>query len=132
MSYVAELGADYVGGKAGAEESAIEGGEFFFVDGAAKLGELALETGADKRGFVGIGEGGGESGFDVAVGDAASAEFAGDPETPLAAGLGVMAGEFAGVAGVVEVIVFAEARDDGRDEVFIFGAALEVLLHFVD
>jgi hypothetical protein len=124
--------ADDVGGEAGAEEGAVEGGEFFLVDGAAKVGEAALEAGADESGFVGVGEDGGEGGVDVNVGDAATAEFTSDAETSLAAGLGVVAGVFEGVTGVVEVVEFAETGDHWRDEVFSFGAALEIFFHFMD
>ena len=45
------------------------------------------------------------------VGNAAGAEFAHDAETSLAAELGVGAREVERVAGVVNVSVFAKARD---------------------
>ena len=127
-----QLGADYVRGETGAEKIAVEGGDFFLVEGAAEMGEAAGEARADERGFVGFGEDGIHRGFDVAVGDTACAQFASDAETSLAAKLGVLRGVVQSVLGVVEIVEFAEARDYGGDEVFIFGAALEMFFHFGD
>ena len=56
--------------------------------------------------FVGFGEDGFEGGFDVAVRDTAGAKFAGDAEFALAALLRVEASVVAGVAGIVNVVVF--------------------------
>jgi len=127
----AEFGADYIGGKAGREQAAIEGGEFAPVERAAEAGEAALEAGADEGGFVGFGEDGVERGFDVGVGDAAGAEFAGDAEAA-AVGMDAAAGEVEGVADVIEIVELAKARDDGGDEFYIFGAAFEIGAHVVE
>ena len=129
---MAELGADDVGGEAGGEKGAVERGEFFFVERAARLRELALQARADERGFVGFGENGIERGFDVAVRDAADAELAGDAETSLAAGLRVAAGIVESEFSIVEIILLSEACYDRSDEIFLLGAALEILLHFMN
>ena len=53
-------------------------------------------------------------------------------KTSLAAKFGVLRSVVQGVFGVVEVVEFAEACDYGGDQVFIFGAALEMFFHFRD
>ena len=93
---------------------------------------MTLEPGADRCGFVGLREDGFEGRIDVVIGNAAGAEFAGDAETSLAAGIGVLARVVEGVAGVVEVALFAEAGDHAINVSFVFGAASEILAHFVD
>ena len=93
---------------------------------------MAFEALADEGGFVCVGEDGIEGGFDVAVGDAASAEFSRDAESSLAAGLRVLASIIERELCVVEVILFAEARNYGCDGFFVLGAAREIFLHFVD
>jgi len=128
----AELGADDVGGEAGAEKRAIERGELASIERAADVREAALEARADEHGFVCLGEDGVKGGFDVAVGDAARAQLAGDAKASLAAGLRVLAGVVEGVAGVVEIFMLAQPGDDGRDEFEVFGAAVEVFAHFMD
>src|SRR5207302_8996683 len=92
------------------EEAAIEPSELFLVDElsgagvsggrAAEGAQLALDALADKRSFVGLLGGFFESGFDVAVGDAAGAQVACDAECALGAGFGGVAGERLGVTGV--------------------------------
>src|SRR5713226_1828569 len=77
-----------VGGESGAEEAAIDGSHFPFVDlfaciGAAEGAELALDPMADHGGFVGNLSDFIEGGSNVTVGDAAGAEVAGDTEFPL-------------------------------------------------
>jgi hypothetical protein len=111
----AEFGADCVGGEAGPEEAAIKGSDFALVEGAAQVGEASLDADANERGFVGFGEDGFEGGFDVLIGNAAGAKFAGDTEASLAAQFGVLVGVVQGVARVVEVVKFAESGDDRRD-----------------
>jgi hypothetical protein len=46
--------------------------------------------------------------------------------------IGVPAGEVEGVAGIVEIILLAEARDHAVNVFFIFSAAFEILAHFVN
>jgi hypothetical protein len=94
--------------------------------------QAAFQSGADQRGFVGFGEDLRDGVIDVAVGNAACAEFADNAETSLAADFYVLGGVVQGVLGVIEVIELAEAGDYGGHQVFIFGAAFEVLLHLVD
>jgi len=127
-----ELGANDVRREARGEEAAIERRELALVELAAKVREPALEAGADERGFVGLGENGIECGFDVAVGHAAAAEVASDAVASLTAQPSVVTGELEGITCVVEIIQLTEARDHGGNQVFVFGAALEVLLHLVD
>jgi hypothetical protein len=124
--------ADNVGGETGAEKHAVKRGDFPLVECAAQVREAALETCADEHGFVCIREHGGNRSVDVHVGNSTASKFAYYAEAALAAGLRVMPSVFEGIASVVKVIELAEAREDRRDQVFIFGAAFEVLLHFVD
>ena len=127
-----EFAADGVGGEAGAEEGAIEGGDLAVRDVAAGEFEFALDAEADGV-ALGCGVGGfGDGGFDVGVGDAASAEVAGDAEFALAADFGALAGKLFGVAGIVDQAVFAEAGEDDLGEEFAGGAALEEFFHFGD
>ena len=127
-----EFAADGVGGEAGAEEAAVEGGDFVVGDFAAREFEFALDAEAD-RGALGFGVGGfSESGFDVGIGDAAGAEVAGDAEFALAADFGALAGELFGVAGIVDHAVFAEAGEDDLREEFAGGPTLEEFFHFGD
>src|ERR1700727_2579464 len=81
------------------------------VERAADVREFAFDAGADGGGFVGLGENGIERGVDAAVGHAAGAQLAGDAETALPAKLRVLAGEFGGEAGVVEIVELAESSD---------------------
>jgi hypothetical protein len=127
-----EFAADGVGGEAGAQERAIEGGDFVVGDFASGELEFALDAEADD-GALGFGVGGfGEGGFDVGVGDAAGAEVAGDAVLALAADFGALAGELSGVTGVVDHAVFAETGEDDLGEEFAGGAALEEFFHFGD
>ena len=128
----AELVADYVGGKAGAEEAAVDRGALLFVKRTVGLAEAALDAGTHERGFIGFGEYSFQRRFDVPVRDAAGAEFARDAEFSLATLLRVDAGVVAGVARVVEVLHFLQFLQDGFDVFFIFGAAFEICAHFVD
>src|SRR2546421_70884 len=48
----AEFAADNVGGEAGTEEAAVDGGQFSLVDFAAVGAKLALDALADHGGFV--------------------------------------------------------------------------------
>src|SRR5574337_797610 len=106
-----EKGVRGVGGKAGAEQAAVERGKLAPVERAAarvapaQLFQAALEALADERGFIGFREAFLERGFDVAVGDATGAKLASDAVATLAAGLGAIAGELARVAGVVEKLL---------------------------
>src|SRR5690242_939255 len=127
-----EFAADDVGGEAGAEKAAVEGGELAIVDFAAEGPQLTLDALADDGGFVGAFGGFFESGLDVAVRDAASAEVAGDAELALLAAFGALASELAGIAGVVDVAVLLEASDDSLDEVFVGGTADEGFFHLGD
>ena len=78
---------------------------------------------ADDDGFV-VGFGGfGEGVVDVAIGDATGAEVTRDAELALFADFGVSAGELPGVAGIVELTGFFEARENDLGEEFAIGAA---------
>jgi hypothetical protein len=127
-----EFAADDVGGKAGAEEAAVHGSELAVVDFAAEGAQLAFETLADQGGFVGLRSGFGEGGLNVAIGNTAGAEIAGDAEFALAANFGALAGELFGVALVVNEAVLFEELEDEFDEFVVVRAASEMLLHFVD
>src|SRR5579863_4820749 len=118
----AKLGADYVRREAGAEQAAMERGKLALVERAAKMRQMALDARASGCGFVGFGEDGFQRRFDVAIGNAAGAKFAGNAEAPLTARIGVLAGEVEGVAGIVEIILLTEARDHTVDVFFIFSA----------
>jgi hypothetical protein len=132
VSDASEFSADYIGREAGAEQHAIERGDLFFVEGASEVRKATLEAVADERGLVGISEDGGERCVDVLIGNATASKLACDAETALATGLRMMTGVFEGVASIVEIVQFPQTGDHGRDEVFFFGAAFEVLLHFVN
>jgi len=127
-----DFAADDVGGKAGAQQAAVEGGELFVVEFAAEGAELAVNALADHGGLVVFLRAFVESGFDVLVGDAASAQVAGDAELALAADFGALADELFGVAGVVDEAFALEAVESGFDELVVFGAMRQRLLHFVD
>ena len=111
----AKFGADEVGGKAGAKKTAVEGRDFALVERAAAPFQVARETLADERGFVGVGKDGVERGVDMLVGNATGAEFAGDAEASLAAGVRVLAGVVEGILRVVEIRLFAKTGDYLRD-----------------
>jgi hypothetical protein len=49
----AEFAADDVGGEAGAEKAAVDGGHFLFVDFAAVGAEFAFDALAHHGGFIG-------------------------------------------------------------------------------
>src|SRR6266404_5960438 len=100
--------------------------------GASKEFYFALDALADHGGFVGVGGGFFYGGFDVAVGNAAGAEFAGHAVFALVADFGALAGELFGVAGVVDQAVLFQAGDDFLDEVFVGGAADERFFHVGD
>ena len=68
----------------------------------------------------------------MAVWNAAGAEIARDAEFPLFADFGALASELFGVARVIELAIFLEARHDDLDEQLIVGAAAELLFHFMD
>ena len=68
----------------------------------------------------------------MAIGDAAGAEVTRDTELALLADFGVSAGELPGVAGIVELAGFFEAREDDLGQEFRIGAAQEFRFHFVD
>ena len=133
----AQLAADDVSREAGAEEGAVERGDFvvgdlFICVGAAEEFEFALDAIANNGGFVGLCGGFFEGGVDVAVRDAASAQVPRDPVFALPPYLGPLAGKLFRVARVVDVAILFEAVDDGLDEFFVVGAAAEGSLHFVD
>jgi hypothetical protein len=127
-----EFAADEVGGEAGAEEGRVEGNAFTVVDFAAKRPKFSLYSLADDGGLVALLGGFGECRVDVTVGNAAGAEFAGDAELALFAGLRALAGELFGVAGIIKLAGFFESGHDDLDEKFIVGSPGEELFHFVD
>jgi len=94
--------------------------------------EFAFDALADDGGFV-VGLGGFSEGVvNVAIGNAAGAKVAGDAELALFADFGMSAGELPGVAGIVELAGFFEARENDLGEEFAIGAAEELGFHFVD
>ena len=108
----AELGANHIGGKARAQQAAIQGSDFALIERAAKVREAAFQACADQTGFVRLGEDGFESGVNIAVRNAAGAKFAGDAEASLAAQFSMLVGIIQSVARVVEIVKFAESGDD--------------------
>jgi len=126
-----EFAADEVRGEAGAEEAAVEGGEFFFADFAFERAKFALDALADDGGSVGFVGGFRQGGLDMFIGDAAGAEIAGYAELALFADFGALAGELFGVAGVVELAGFSEAGQNDLCEEFARGAALKFFLHLL-
>ncbi len=68
----------------------------------------------------------------MAIGDAAGAEVSGDAELALFTNFGVSAGELPGVAGIVELAGFFEARENDLGEEFGVGTTEELGFHFVD
>jgi hypothetical protein len=127
-----ELGANDVRREARGEEAAIERGELALVELAAKVREPALEAGPDERGFVGLGEDGVERSFDVAIRDTTGAEVTSDPVASLTAQAGVVTSVLESVARVIEIIQLTETGNHRGNQVFVFGAAVEVLLHLVN
>lgn len=127
----AELGANYVGGKTGAEQIAIERGAFFLVERAFDLAEAAFEARADERGFICLGENRFQRHFNMLVGDATAAQFAGDAEFALVTMLRMNARVIAGVSRVVEVLEFFEFLEHAANVLFVFGAARQIFAHFV-
>jgi hypothetical protein len=127
-----QLVADDVGGESGAEEAAVEGGDFVFGDFAAREAEFTFDALANESDFVVLLGVFFEGGFDVAVGNAAGAEVAGDAEAALAADFRALASELFGVASVVDQAFAFEAVDCGCDELVIVSTVGEGLLHFVD
>lgn len=132
MGDAAKLGADNVRGETGAEEAAIERSDFALVESAAKMRKAAFYTRADQSGFVRFREDSLQGSFDVTVGNAARSQFARDAEASLAPQFCVLIRVVERVAGVVQIFQFAQARNDRRNGFFVFGAAVEVVLHFVD
>src|ERR1700730_13995684 len=128
----AKFGADGVGGESCAEKAARDGSEPALIERAANMREQVLQADTHECGFVGLGEDAIERGIDMAVGNAAAAQLPGYPKTALVTGLGVLASEVGGVARVVEVGQFSQARDDGRNDFFVVGAAFKMLTHFMD
>ena len=68
----------------------------------------------------------------MAIGDATGAKVTRDTELALLADFGVSAGELPGVARIVELAGFFEARENDLGEEFRIGAAEEFGFHFVD
>ena len=124
--------AHLIGGKAGAEQAAIERGQAAFVERAANAAEFAFQALADERGFVLRGEHFVERGFDVAVGHAAPAELLGNAKTSLAANGRVGAREFASVARVIEQLLLLQPIEFCTNQTFILAAAFERAAHFED
>ena len=127
----AEFAADNVGGEAGAEEAAVDGGHFLFIDFAAVGTELAFDPLADRDRFVGMLGDFFEGGFDVAVGNAPGAEVAGDTELSLFAGFGTLSGELFGVTRVIDQAVFLQPRHHHLDQQLVNAPSLQLLLHLV-
>lgn len=96
------------------------------------MSEAALQARADELRFGRIGKHGVESGINVPIRHTASAKLACDAEASLATATGALAGEVERVAGVVEIIVLAQAGDDLRDMFFILSPAFQIGAHFVD
>lgn len=104
-----QLSANDFGRESRAKQAAVERRQFARIERPASRRKQAFQACANKRGLVGFGESDVESGFDVAVGHAAGAQLARDAETSLAARIRVDTGELEGIAGVIEITLFAEA-----------------------
>jgi hypothetical protein len=125
-----EFFADGVGGEAGGEEAAVEAGDFFVGDFAAREFEFAFDAMADREALqfvVGVGF---DGRLDVGVGNAAGAEIARDAKFSLATDFGALARELLREARVVELAVFLHAGHDELGEKFVGRAAIEQTLHF--
>lgn len=132
MRDAAQFRADDIGGKAGAQQAAVERRDLPLVELAADMRKAALEARADRCGFVRFGERRIERSFNMAIGNAPAAKLARDAVTSLAAQLGVPMRIVEGVASIVEIIEFTKASDDRRNQIFILGAPIEILLHLVN
>ncbi len=132
MGETVEFSADDVAREAGGQQRTIERGEFALIDFAAEEAEFAFDALANECGGIGLFGGFFHGGFDVAVRDAAGAQVAGDAEVALFAGLGAKARELARVAGVIDQIFALQTVDHGLDELFVFAAAPQGLVHFMD
>src|SRR6266704_5888807 len=132
-----EFAADYVGGEAGAEKTAVDGGHLPFVDllaciGAAKGAQLALDSLAHDGGFVGFLGGFFEGGFNVAVGDAAGAQVASHAEFSLFARFGALPRELLRIPRVVNQPVFFQPSHHKLNAQCIVAPPFELFLHLVD
>src|SRR5215472_5152214 len=112
-SDISELAKNRIRGESGAQEAAIKRCDSALIDRTSNLCKLAFDAPAKESRFVSLCEDGIESGLDVPIRDTAGTQFARDAETSLATRVGVLAGVFERVAGVIEIVLLAEARDDG-------------------
>src|SRR6266705_4545124 len=124
FGYGAEFAADEVGGEAGAEEGAVERGDFAVVNFAAEKLHLPFDALADERSFVRFLGYFVQGGFDVAIRDAAGAEVAGDAEFALLARFGALPRELLGIAGVVNQTRALQSLDYLFHQRFVFRAPL--------
>jgi len=132
MGGSAQFTLDEIGGKACADEAVIERPSLSETDSTAKPGEMTLETCPNKLCLVRFGEDRVESGIDMVVRDASGAQIARDTEASLSAPMSMAAGVFDRVAGIIEVVLFAQPRDDRRNVRFRFGTALQILPHLLN
>jgi hypothetical protein len=128
----AKFGSDRVGGKAGAEQAAVERGDLVLAEGASNVREAALQSRADHCSFVGFSKSCFESRVDVGIRHAPAPKLASDTEAPLPAPLSMLPGIIESIAGVIEIAAFAEPRDDGRDSFVIVSPAREIASHFIN
>ena len=127
----AELGADNVGGKTGAQQIAVERGAFLFVERRTELAQAALDARVHQCGLVGFREDGFERCVNVLVLNAADAQFACDAEFSLPPMLRVDASIVPRVSRVVEVLHFFQPLYHFANVLLMFGAAREICAHFV-
>ncbi len=128
----AQFGADQVRGESRAEQAAIDSGDLALVQRAANVREPAFQARTDEFDFARLGEDGIECSVYQPIRHAAPSQLADDAKSALSAKIGMLSREFERVARIVKIIVLTEARDDLRDGVFIFRAALKIPAHFVD
>ena len=132
MGYAVQLRADDVARESGPKQAAIKPRELGLADRAAHVREVVPKASANERRLVGLGKHRGDGSLDMAVRNAPGSQLASDAKAPLASRLRVRAGVIRSVAGIVEIVVLAQARDYARDVVFRFRATLEILAHLVD
>jgi hypothetical protein len=126
-----EFPADYIGGKAGAQEAPIHCGHLALIDFAAKGAEFAFEALADDCGFVDFFCGLSQSGFDVAVRDAAGAQVPRNSKSALAPDFRALADELFGKALVINHLGALQTVHNIFQKVVVIRSAAKELLHFV-
>jgi len=104
MREAVEFAADEVGGEPCAQQRTIQRRDLLLVDFAAKQPKLALDSLPDQRSWIGACDGFLQSGFDVAIWDAACTQVSRDTVGSLFPVFRAMANELFGVARVIQEV----------------------------